>query len=142
MNVRACLWLLFLASVLGAATTAVADDNLIAASNAAEHWLALMDSGQYDESWNQAASFFKEKVTKEEWVSVSKRVRPPMGKVEVRRFKSAQYETKPPAAPEGKYIVFQYQTKLAGGGTILETVTPMLDKDGTWRVSGYFIHRD
>ena len=61
-----------------------------------------------------------------------------MGKLESRQFKAAQFETKPPGAPEGKYVVLQYRTKFAGGN-VVETITPMLDKDGSWRVSGYFI---
>ena len=127
-----------LACVLLFAVGSFAGDNLTAATNAAQQWLALVDSGQYANSWEQAASFFKEKVTKSEWESALNRVRAPLGKMESREFKAAQYETKPPGAPEGKYFILQYRTKFAGG-KMIETITPMLDKDGMWRVSGYFI---
>jgi hypothetical protein len=35
--------------------------------------------------------------------------------------------------------VLQYQTKVRGGKTAVETVTPTRDKDGRWRVAGYYV---
>jgi hypothetical protein len=49
------------------------------------------------------------------------------------------FQTDLPNAPKGEYVVIQYKTEFAGAGTVLETITPMLDKDGKWRVSGYFV---
>ncbi|MFZ0535489.1 MAG: DUF4019 domain-containing protein, partial [Candidatus Sulfotelmatobacter sp.] len=39
------------------------------ARQSAESWLALVDSGKYGESWEQASQFFKAAVTKEQWQS-------------------------------------------------------------------------
>ena len=36
-------------------------------NKSAESWLALVDSGKYGESWEQASQFFKAAVTKEQW---------------------------------------------------------------------------
>jgi len=116
-----------------------ADESLKPATQAAESWLALVDAGQYSQSWDQASSFFQDKITKEEWEQTLNSVRTPLGKVESRQFKAAQYQTNLPGAPDGKYVVIRYRTKFANAGPMLETVTPTLDKDGTWRVSGYFI---
>jgi hypothetical protein len=44
-----------------------------------------------------------------------------------------------PGAPDGEYVVIQYETQFEHH-TPAETVTPMLDKDGAWKVSGYFIN--
>lgn len=44
-----------------------------------------------------------------------------------------------PGAPDGKYVVIQYDTSFENKKAAVETVTPMLDKDGKWRVSGYYI---
>jgi hypothetical protein len=44
-----------------------------------------------------------------------------------------------PGAPDGEYVVIQYESSFEHKQAAVETVTPMLDKDGTWRVSGYFI---
>lgn len=42
-----------------------ADEKEQAATDAATQWLALVDSGQYAESWFQASSFFRGATSKE-----------------------------------------------------------------------------
>jgi hypothetical protein len=37
------------------------------------------------------------------------------------------------------YMVIQFATLFENKKTAIETVTPMLDNDVEWRVSGYFI---
>jgi hypothetical protein len=44
-----------------------------------------------------------------------------------------------PGAPDGKYVVVQFDTSFQRKKSALETVTPMMEKDGKWRVSGYYI---
>jgi hypothetical protein len=44
-----------------------------------------------------------------------------------------------PGAPDGEYVVIQFKTAFENKKFAIETVTPMLDGDGKWRVSGYFI---
>jgi hypothetical protein len=41
--------------------------------------------------------------------------------------------------PDGEYVVIQFETSFENKKSAIETVTPMLDQDGKWRVSGYFI---
>ena len=108
-------------------------------SKAAQAWLALTDSGKYAESWDEAAQLFKNSVTKEQWSGMVKAVRTPLGKVWSRKLKSAKYATTLPGAPDGEYVVIQYDTSFANKSSAVETITPMLDKDGKWRVSGYYI---
>jgi hypothetical protein len=110
-----------------------------AAEKAAQSWLALVDSGQYAESWDEAASFFQSKVTKEQWQTAMQSVRAPLGRVQARKLKSATYTTDVPNAPKGKYVILQYQTSFANMKAAVETVTPMKEADGTWKVSGYYI---
>ena len=64
-------------------------------------------------------------------------VRNPLGKLKLRTLKSATYRTSLPGAPDGQYVVIQYQSSFENKRSALEIVTPMLDKDGVWRVSGY-----
>lgn len=56
-----------------------------------------------------------------------------------RKLKSATYTKTLPGAPDGEYVVIQYDSSFVNKKSAVETVTPMLDKDGKWRVSGYFI---
>ena len=62
-----------------------------------------------------------------------------MGKLLSRKLKSATYKTTMPGAPDGEYVVIQYDSSFEHKQAAVETVTPMLDKDGKWRVFGYYI---
>jgi hypothetical protein len=61
------------------------------------------------------------------------------GSVVSRKVKSAKYMTSVPGAPDAQYVVIQYQTSFVHKKSATETVTSMLDSDGNWRVSGYYI---
>ncbi len=109
------------------------------AVEASDTWLTLIDNGQYSESWKTAADFFKNAVNQEQWNQSLNALRKPLGKVIKRDVKSKQYTTSLPGAPDGEYVVIQYETVFENKKSSIETVTPMLDKDGKWRVSGYYI---
>ena len=102
-------------------------------------WLSLVDEGNYAESWNQAAGLFKNAVTKEQWLNSMQAFRVPLGKIVARKLTSKQYTKALPGAPDGEYVVIQYETTFENKKSSVETVTPMLDKDGKWRVSCYYI---
>jgi len=110
-----------------------------AAVKAAESWLDLVDSGKYGESWKAAAWLFREKVTAAQWEDAVRSARGPLGPVESRKPVSAQYTRTLPGAPDGEYVLIRYETAFQKKKSSVETVTPMKDKDGVWRVSGYFI---
>ena len=110
-----------------------------AAQSSAEAWLKLVDEAKYDESWNQAAKLFKGAVTQEQWRQAAGGVRAPLGKLVSRKLKSRQYTETLPGAPDGKYVLIQYDSVFSAKQAAVETITPMLDADGVWRVSGYFV---
>jgi len=105
----------------------------------AQSWLALVDSGKYANSWDEAAQYFKSAVTKDQWLDALGQARTPQGKVLSRKLKSATYTKTLPNAPDGEYVVIQYDTDFEHKAGATEMIVPMLDKDGKWRVSGYFI---
>lgn len=110
-----------------------------AARAATDAWLKLVDEAKYDESWQDAAELFRKVASKEMWATAVKGAREPLGKLESRQFKSAEYKTMLPGAPDGQYFILQYDTKFENKKEAVETVTPMLDKDGKWHVTGYFV---
>jgi hypothetical protein len=116
-----------------------ADSPEEAAQAAAESWLKLVDDGRYDASWEGAAKLFRGAVTKEQWRQAASAARSPLGKLVSRKLRSRQYTESLPGAPDGKYVVVQYDTVFLAKKAAVETVTPMLDPDGVWRVSGYFV---
>ena len=109
------------------------------AAKAASKWLTLVDEGKYSESWDEAAQLFRGAVTKEQWKESVSSVRRPLGKLVSRTLKSKTYAASLPGAPDGEYVVIQYTASFENKKSATETVTPMLDKDGKWRVSGYYI---
>ena len=114
-------------------------DSQDAAPEAALAWLALIDDGEHKESWEKAASLFKNRISRDRWMDAVRSARAPFGKVRSRSFLGTAYETEFPGAPDGKYVVIRYRAAFEHKENAVETVTPMLEQDGIWRVSGYFI---
>jgi hypothetical protein len=109
------------------------------AVRASRDWLMLVDGADYAASWENAAELFKVAVTKEKWQQQLNAVRKPLGGLVSRKLKSKQYMASLPGAPDGEYVVIQYDTSFENKKTAVETITPMRDKDGKFRVSGYYI---
>jgi hypothetical protein len=105
----------------------------------AERWLTIVDKGNYSESWEEASEFFKQAVNQDQWEQAVRSLREPLGKLVSRKLKSASYTTSLPGAPDGEYVVIQFDTSFENKKSGIETVSPMMDKDGMWRVSGYYI---
>ena len=120
-----------------------------AAQAAAESWLKLVDGGHYSASWDQAAKLFKDAVKQTEWDQMAQGVRTPLGRLVSRTLKSREYTEKMPTTRviggkvytwgTGKYVVIQYDAVFANKASAVETVVPMADPDGVWRVSAYSI---
>ena len=138
MKIVAIACVVLVTAALGAPTPA-ADKPEDLAQKAAESWLKLTDAGSAGASWDQAAKLFKSAITKEQWTRTLASVRPPLGKVISRTVTSRQYRENMPGAPDGKYVIIQCETVFENKASAVEMITPMLDPDGVWRVSGYFI---
>ncbi len=123
----------------GPGITGAPDKPEDAAQAAAESWLKLVDEGDYKASWEQAAKLFKAAVKQDDWAQAAGSARSPLGKLVSRKVKSREYSEKLPGAPAGRYVVIQYESVFEKRASAVETVTPMADPDGAWRVSGYFI---
>jgi hypothetical protein len=110
-----------------------------AAVEAAEAGLKLIDDGKYADSWKESAGFFKKAITQEKWIASLKAVRDPLGKKLSREVLGKKHVTQLPGAPPGEYVIIQFKTSFENKKSAIETYTPMLDKDGKWRMSGYYI---
>jgi len=125
---------------LGAATQGLsADTPVAAAESAAQAWLALLDAGNYSQSWSTAAKRFRDSIAESQWVSRVAVVRGSLGAMKSRTITSAQFEHSLPGAPDGDYVVIRFSASYEHKAAATETVTPMKDPDGQWRVSGYYI---
>ena len=125
--------------VMVAAAVAGSSEKERAAAVSAEKWLVMVDGGKYAESWKDAAELFKNAVSQQQWEQSLHAVRKPLGKLVTRKVKTMTYKTSLPGAPDGEYVVIEFETSFEKKKSAIETVTPMMDKDGKWRVSGYYI---
>ena len=138
---RKCIYILsgvLLFTIIGCAqeSNSEAEKSAIAS---AQSWLEIVDAEKYAESWGEAAELFKSAISEAKWAESIKVVRRPLGKVISRKLDSQKYMTSLPGAPDGEYVVIQYKTEFEHKKAAIETITPMLDNDGNWRVSGYYI---
>lgn len=109
------------------------------AMNAAAGWLAHLDAGRFAESWDESAATLREAVPKVQWETTLAAERGALGVAIVRKLRSATYTRTLAGVPEGEYVVIQYDTRFENRPQSIELVTPMREKDGTWRVAGYRI---
>jgi hypothetical protein len=110
-----------------------------AAIKSAKSWLSLVDQGKYAESWDAAAKLFRGAIEKDAWENALKGAREPLGATVSRNEMSATYKTSLPGAPDGEYVVIQFNTSFENKKKAIETITPMKESDGSWKVSGYYI---
>ncbi len=136
-KILACCFMLIIMSTTAFASETA--DKEKSAVSAAKKWLALVDAGKYSESWKRAAEYFRNAVNNDQWVQSLAAVRKPLGGTVSRKLKSAVYKTSLPGAPDGEYVVIQFDTSFRNKQTAVETVTPMRESDGEWKVSGYYI---
>ena len=101
-------------------------------------WLAVVDRGRYAESWETAARVFQE-CSGEGAVEQSQARPRASGSGQFEKGYQYRVPHQDAGAPDGEYVVIQYTTVFENKQSAVETVTPMLDKDKAWRVSGYYV---
>jgi hypothetical protein len=124
--------------LLAEAPTSVEEAKRVGGERALD-WLGLVDRAEYVRSWQEAGAFFREKVAREQWVGQVKAAREPLGKLDHRAQDSASYAEVLPGAPPGAYVVFVYRSSFAKLPAAFEQVTVSRERDGSWRVVGYYI---
>lgn len=141
MRTKRVTWLAvtLLAGLSGLALLRAAADVNPASQRSADEWLALVDAGKYEESWNRAHSLFKAQVTKEQWVAGATDLVSRLGNLKARKLKEAVATRSLPGAPDGDYTVFTYDSSYQNLPAATDTLVTATDTDGTWRVTGYFV---
>jgi serine/threonine-protein kinase len=117
-----------------------AEDNFAqGATVAAETWLGHVDTGDYAGSWREASAYVQRAITEHAWVASLQRVRTPLGPLLSRQLTQVQHTQSMPGAPDGDYVVMQFDTRFANKQAAVETVTFMQEKQGEWKAAGYYI---
>ncbi len=105
----------------------------------AEAWLSQIDAGNYSKSWKEASEYFRGAVSEKGWVDALAGSRKPLGKLISRRLAKTQNAQSLPGAPDGHYVVIQFDTSFSNKKSAVETVTFMRERDGKWKAAGYYI---
>jgi hypothetical protein len=109
------------------------------ALDAAEAWLAALDTGRYGASWEDAAPMFRETTPRVQWETTVERTRAPLGVVISRKVRQAVYRRGISTDPDADVFVIQYDTRFENRPLSTEIVTPLRGADGAWRVSAYVL---
>lgn len=132
------LALLAFASMSGSADTPAAPPSTAPAQSAAVAaalgWLALVDRGDWNGSWEATGQSFKTLNTPETWARVAHQVQGPLGAVKARVLLS---EEAVPAPPYG-YQMVKFRTDYANKAGAIETLS-LVREGGSWRVVGVMV---
>ena len=125
---------------LAAAVAFAQDPRSVLAQKAAREWLAQTDKVDAAASYDAAGSKFKEAITVDRWEEALQKARAPLGALEQRTtFETSFDKALPGGGPSGEFALVMYRTVFAKKTESTETVTLERERDGTWRVIGYFI---
>ena len=132
------IFFLTLAGIAGAgmAVAAAADEEAVTAG---QKWLSLLDDQKYQESWNQAASMFRDQVTPEQWLASLKRFRDPLGSLVSRTSSRVDFAKTLRGAPDGDYAILHFTTAFKNKSDVTERLT-LVKEDGKWQAAAYAIH--
>ena len=109
------------------------------AQMAATNWLNQIDNGQYLESWDDAAKYFQNQIQKDRWSSALNASRKPLGVLKSRIVNTSEFKIELPGAPDGNYYVIKFDVSYEKKIKATETVTLLKDKNGEWKVVGFYI---
>src|ERR1700692_3358620 len=115
---------------------ASAEDQIDDALVVSKAWVALIDAGQYDDSYASACGAMHDKVPQDRWAEVLKALRTPWGPVLSRRQISHIYKPNGYEGSEGEYMVITYDTSFQRFSSATEIVV-LKWEGGKWRGAGY-----
>ena len=108
------------------------------AADSAKSWLALVDAGDYAQSWKTSSTLFQGQVTEAQWETAVRAARAPLGPVVARNVAGVDFATTLPGAPDGQYAVLTFDTKFANKAAAIETIA-MAMNGSSWKTAGYHV---
>lgn len=109
------------------------------AQSVALAWLVSIDAGEYSHSWETAATLFKNALPEDQWVSRISALRRRLGELRSRSVSSTRVAGALWGTSGAEHVVIKFNTSFAHEAQATETVTPVKDSDGQWRVGGYYV---
>jgi hypothetical protein len=109
-----------------------------AAERQALGFLGYLDHGRYADSYAYTGMLIRSQLDRDAFAKQLEKARAGTGALLSRELIHASYATTVPGAPEGQYVVLEYNAAFANRQEAVETLTLSLAK-GYWRVNGYYI---
>ncbi|MDR3113731.1 MAG: DUF4019 domain-containing protein [Endomicrobium sp.] len=103
----------------------------------AKAWLSKHDKGYFQQCYDEIAQVLKNSLDKSQWLANMTSYRKPLGEANKRKEINMFYENQPQNAEADDYVVAQYASLFQQRIAVVESVTLIKDKDGSWKVSGY-----
>ena len=129
-------------ALAGGGVAAAADEEIDTseAMGVANQWLVLIDAGRGRDAYGAAAESFRKAIEEQlKWEVAVDTVRNTLGGVVVRKLRSTHYTRTLPGAPDGEYVLIYFDTRFEKKALATELVTCEREKDGIWRVGGYWV---
>lgn len=110
-----------------------------AAQAAAEAWLRLIDQEVFGAAWEAGSSYLRQAVPQVNFEESLRAIQTTLGATRSRTLSSVAYSTTLPSAPDGQYVVMQFDVVRERKEQAVESVIATLDADGRWRIAGYYV---
>ncbi len=123
-------------SLLAHADTTADPPSINEALSSAKSWLAEIDAAQYEQSYAEGCTAFHNKVPHDQWVTVLKALRPPLGPLVSRKEASHTYKPDGYEGLDGECMVIIYNSVFTQIPSEIEVVV-LKREDGKWRAAGY-----
>jgi hypothetical protein len=109
-----------------------------AAERQALGFLGYLDHERFADSYAYTGMLIRSQLDRNAFAKQLEKARAGTGALLSRELTHASYATTVPGAPEGQYVVLEYNAAFANRQEAVETLTLSLAK-GYWRVNGYYI---
>ena len=136
------LYALIVAATVFAVQPVIAQESpaVTAAKISADAWLKRMDAEDYAGTWDTSSSSMHKEMSKSSWKMLITALHWPLGDFKSRKFKSAVLQKAPAGKPGPDQVVIDYVSQYENKADVKETVTTTLEKDNSWKVSGFNIN--
>jgi hypothetical protein len=115
------------------------DPRASAVARAARDWLAVVDKGDTKAAHAAAGAKFRNAMPTDAWSAALVKQRSSRGKLVQRALVQTTFDPKLEGAAPGEYVLLLYRASFEKQSDATESLTLEREKDGAWRVVGYFI---
>lgn len=113
--------------------------SLSSARASAEAWVKLVDQGDGEVSWRQAAVSFKTVTPSQKWMASVQHMRRTLGPRLWRRFRRGTATHLLPTGQRGEFMLLEFDSAFGHRTGACESIALVLESDGQWRVVWYDI---